>query len=99
MCVAVGEGCVNALSVVSSCVDNHCMIPRMEHCTFTLSCINNHGVIPRMAGMEHCTFTPHTNKVSVNMSSANLYLEADPFDRLSRPRTGDGGDMAAGRVR
>lgn len=34
------------------------------------------------SGLDECTFNPQTNKVPRHMSSAQSYLEADPFERL-----------------
>jgi hypothetical protein len=32
----------------------------------------------------NCTFTPKVNEVKKNMPSAQIYLEMNPFERLSR---------------
>ena len=39
--------------------------------------------------LSHCTFAPKTNEVKKDMTSAQLYLEVDPFERLSRSTKGN----------
>lgn len=41
---------------------------------------------PLPSGMEECTFTPQVNPPPSHMGSVQLYLQADPFERLSRTR-------------